>query len=340
MPHWTFTKGLHEVGNSVWAYLQPDGSWGWSNAGVIVDGGQSLMVDTLFDLKLTGEMLDDMRRSIPGTDKIDVLVNTHADGDHTFGNQLVEGARIVASKGTAEEFSLIQPSVWHNLVVNADQFGEAGEFVRECLWPFDFSEVRLVPPTETFSGHKEILVGNKVVELIEVGPAHSLGDTLIHVPADGVAYTGDILFNGGTPIAWYGPVHRWIRACDVLLDLSAEVIVAGHGPISTKDDVRRMRQYLVDITGEARRFFDAGATWEQAVAEIDLGRYADWDDAERVVVTLQTLYDDFAEANGGQRPNRQKMPFFSIMRQMRHKLGKPPVHERLLTGKCACGQDH
>lgn len=338
MTKWTYTKGLHEVGNGVWAWLQPDGSWGWSNAGVIVDGDQSLLVDTLFDLKQTQIMLDAMRASVPGTGKIDVLVNTHADGDHTFGNQLVEGARIIASRGTAEEFSVIQPAVWHNLVVNADKFGEAGEFIRECFRPFDFSEVVLVPPTETFSGRKEIMVGDKKVELIEVGPAHSLGDTLIHVPEDGVVYTGDILFNGGTPIAWYGPVHRWIRACDVLLDLDAEVIVAGHGPIATKDDVRRMKGYLEDITAEARRFYDAGTTWEQAVREIDLGRYADWDDAERVVVTLRTLYDDFQ--HGDQRPVREKMPFFAVMKEMRTKLGKPPVHAHLPGGACSCGQEH
>ncbi|WP_127105206.1 MBL fold metallo-hydrolase [Pararhodobacter zhoushanensis] len=337
MSKWTFTKGLHEVGNGVWAYLQPDGSWGWSNAGVIVDGDQSLLVDTLFDLKLTGEMLDDMRRSIPATRQIDVLVNTHADGDHTFGNQLVEGARIITSQGTADEFSIIQPAVWQNIADNAAQFGAAGEFISECFRPFDFSDVVLTPPTETFSGHKEIRVGDKIVELIEVGPAHSLGDTLIHVPADGVVYTGDILFNGGTPIAWYGPVHRWVRACDVLLDLDAEVIVAGHGPIATKDDVRRMKQYLTDITGEARRFYDAGVSWEEAVREINLGAYADWDDAERVAVTLQTLYDDFSV--GDQRPVRDKMPYFAVMKAMREKLGKPPVHAHIY-GSCDCGKDH
>ena len=54
MARWEYTKGLHEVGQDVWAYLQPDGSWGWSNAGLIVDGDQTLLVDTLFDLKLTG----------------------------------------------------------------------------------------------------------------------------------------------------------------------------------------------------------------------------------------------------------------------------------------------
>jgi cyclase len=97
MPKWRFTKGLKDIGNGVWAYLQPDGSWGWSNAGLIVDGDQTLLVDTLFDLKLTAEMLSDMRRSVPAAAHINTLFNTHHNGDHTFGNQLVEGAEIELS---------------------------------------------------------------------------------------------------------------------------------------------------------------------------------------------------------------------------------------------------
>ncbi len=84
-----YTKGLHDLGNGLWAYLQPDGGWGWSNAGLIVDGDRSLLVDTLFDLKLTREMLDAMRRAVPAAQSIETLVNTHANGDHCFGNQLV-----------------------------------------------------------------------------------------------------------------------------------------------------------------------------------------------------------------------------------------------------------
>ena len=333
MEKWAFTKGLHEVGQGVWAYLQPDGSWGWSNSGVICDGDQSLLVDTLFDLKLTGDMLSEMRQSIPAAKKIDVLVNTHADGDHTFGNQLVKEARIVASKGTAKDFFAVNPADFQNIVVNSSNFGPAGEFVHECLCPFDFSEIVLTPPTETFSGYKEIKVGNKVVELIEVGPAHSLGDTLIHVPEDRVVYTGDILFNGGTPIAWDGPVSRWVKACDILLDLDVDVIVAGHGPISSKEDVLKMKKYLLDITDEARRLYNSGFSWDRAIKEINLGSYASWDDAERVVVTLQTLYDDFSCSE--ERPLRQKIPFFASMKEMRKRLGSLPVHAHLNT-PCKC----
>src|SRR5436309_1453504 len=49
MNKWSYTKGLHDLGNSIYAYLQPDGSWGWSNAGIITDGDASLLIDTLFD---------------------------------------------------------------------------------------------------------------------------------------------------------------------------------------------------------------------------------------------------------------------------------------------------
>ena len=92
MPDWQYTKGLHELGNGTYAYLLPDGGWGWSNAGLITDGGESLLVDTLFDLPLTAEMLTAMRDAAPAAKSIDTLVNTHANGDHTYGNQLVKGA--------------------------------------------------------------------------------------------------------------------------------------------------------------------------------------------------------------------------------------------------------
>ena len=98
MRKWTYSKGLHDLGNGCWAWLLPDGSWGWSNAGLIADGDECLLVDTLFDLKLTAEMLAALRRSVPAAKDIGTLVNTHSNGDHTYGNQLVAGAEIVGSR--------------------------------------------------------------------------------------------------------------------------------------------------------------------------------------------------------------------------------------------------
>ena len=97
-----YEKGLLEVGDGCFAYLQPDGGWGWSNAGLLVGDGQSLLVDTLFDLRLTAEMLEAMAPHA-AVAPISHLVNTHANGDHCYGNQLVTGAEIIASTAAAEE---------------------------------------------------------------------------------------------------------------------------------------------------------------------------------------------------------------------------------------------
>jgi glyoxylase-like metal-dependent hydrolase (beta-lactamase superfamily II) len=92
-PSIPYTKGAHEVGDGVWAHLQPDGGWGRSNVGLIssADGDTSLLVDTLFDLEPTDEMLDILRQATPAAGRIGTVINTHANGDHCYGNALVAG---------------------------------------------------------------------------------------------------------------------------------------------------------------------------------------------------------------------------------------------------------
>src|SRR5438477_1815291 len=98
-----FTRGLHDVGSGCFAWLQPDGGWGLSNAGLVVDCDQALLVDTLFDLPLTRQMLTVMRAAVPAAAHIGTVVNTHFHPDHTGGNALLEGATIVASRAAMEE---------------------------------------------------------------------------------------------------------------------------------------------------------------------------------------------------------------------------------------------
>ncbi|HET8850921.1 MAG TPA: MBL fold metallo-hydrolase, partial [Ktedonobacteraceae bacterium] len=174
MSTWTYTKGLHDLGNSVYAYLQPDGTWGRSNAGLVIDGEASLLIDTLFDLKLTQEMLDTMRKSVPAAAHIDMVVNTHANGDHCYGNQLVADAQIIASTRTAEEMTTgITPSQFAMLLKQAPQLGQVGAFASYAFGRFDFENITLTPPNKTFEGELTLKVGDKVVHLIEVGPAHT-----------------------------------------------------------------------------------------------------------------------------------------------------------------------
>ncbi len=291
---WVYKKGLLETGNGMYAWLQPDGGWGWSNAGLVVDGGESLLVDTLFDARLTRDMLASMADAAGvKADEIGNLVNTHANGDHTHGNGLCTNAEVIASTASAREMEVTTPEVMQGFINAAPSMGETGEYIQAIFGAFDFNDVAEKLPTKTFSGEMQLQVGGKNVNLTEVGPAHTRGDVLVHVPADRTVFTGDILFIEGTPIMWAGPVANWIRACDLIIEMDAEAIVPGHGPITDTKGVKKVQEYLNYINQEAQKRFDAGLSVRDAAHDISLGDYEAWGDAERIVVNVDTLYREF-----------------------------------------------
>ncbi|MFM7872116.1 MAG: MBL fold metallo-hydrolase, partial [Actinomycetota bacterium] len=279
---------LHELGDGCLAYVQHDGSWGWSNSGLVVGDGSSLLVDTLFDLRLTRRLLDSLTpftRIAP----IRSLVNTHANGDHCYGNQLVDGVEIIASTAAAHEMSEVPPAMLGAL--NAAP-GEVGDLFRRFFGAFDFDDIEVRLPTRTFDGRLDVEVGGRTVELIEVGPAHTRGDVIVHVPDAQTVYTGDILFIGGTPIVWAGPLSNWIAACDLMLGMDVEVVVPGHGPVTDKQGIANVRDYLSFIESEAADRFAAGIDAFEAARDIMRlmgvtgASFASWGEAGRISVNV------------------------------------------------------
>lgn len=311
-----FEKGLVDMGSGLYAYLQPDGGWGWSNAGLIVDGKEALLVDTLFDESLTADMLARMRDATGlKPDDIGQLVNTHANGDHTHGNALLGKAEIIASQASAHEMAEFSPQALAMLKAQGatGAMGDAGTFFAEVFAPFDFANARGRAPTRTFCGRMETRVGDKVVSLIEVGPAHTAGDVLVYVEKDRTVFTGDILFIDSTPIMWAGPVQNWLDACDMILNFDVEAIVPGHGPLADRAQVKRVQAYLRYIDTEARKRYDAGLPAAEAARDIALGDYAAWGDAERIAVNVDTLYRGYK----GDTAPANALALFGLMAQLR-----------------------
>ncbi|MGI8507305.1 MAG: MBL fold metallo-hydrolase [Solirubrobacteraceae bacterium] len=308
----SYTRGLHELGSSLYAYLQPDGGWGQSNAGLVCDGEHSLLIDTLFDLRLTERMLTEMRRAAPAAARIDTLVNTHANGDHCYGNELLGDARIVASGRTAAEMSELPPAAFAALVEQAPNMGEVGAFFLRCFGEFDFKGIELVLPTETFDDELTLRVGAKEVRLIEVGPAHTRGDTLAFLPAERVLFSGDILFHGGHPIAWAGPVSNWVSACDRILGMDVDVIVPGHGPLADKHAVSELKAYFEYLYEQARARHADGLGPVRAARSISLDRWAQWGEHERLAVNVATIY---RELDGVQEP-ANPLEAFQLMAEL------------------------
>ena len=289
-----FNKGLSDLGNNIYCYLQPDGGWGWSNAGLIADGDESLIVDTLFDEDLTLEMLDSMKKAEPkGMKNIRALINSHSNGDHCNGNNCVDTEEVISSEATLEEMSHESPEMMAALLIQAPEMGTLGKYFLECFGSFNFEGVTKRLPNTTFTGETQRQVGDKIVELIEVGPAHTNGDVLVHVPSDKVVFTGDILFIEGHPILWAGPVKNWINACDRIISMEVDFVVPGHGPVTDNRGVKAVRDYLVYIDTESRKRFESGLSALEAAKEIDLDLFSTWGDGERIAVNVNSLYREY-----------------------------------------------
>jgi cyclase len=287
-----YEQGLHELGDGLYAYLQPRGGWGWSNAGLLTAEGRSMLVDTLFDLDLTRTMLAAMRR-VTDRHPLQAAMNTHGNGDHCYGNQLLpQGIPVYASQAARDELEAAPPALLDALV-HADLGPEWTAFARACFGSFDFSDIDLRLPTDTFTGRLDLSLGDRVVALHELGPAHTSGDAILHVPDSGVVFTGDLLFIEGTPIMWRGPVSNWLAACETILGFGARILVPGHGPVTDNSGVLDVQRYLIYVRDQARLRFDAGMDADAAADDIDVSDFRDWGDPERIAVNVESLYREF-----------------------------------------------
>ena len=305
-----FEGGLTEVGPGVHAWLQPNGGLGESNAALVVGAGASLLVDTLWDPRLTRRMLDAMA-PLTGEAPIETVVNTHSDGDHWWGNQEVPGAEIVATGAAARVMDTQSPGEMKRFGALAAVLRLAGSlplpyprradvaaiaaYASAGLEPFAFGDVRLVAPTRTFSRQLELDVGGREVRLLEVGPAHTEGDLIVWVPDERIAIAADILFIGVTPIMWAGPLGGWVAALERLLELGAERLVPGHGPVCGPGEVRRLIDYWRWLDRAAGERLDAGESPVAVARELVLGEeiaqrgFADWLGPERTLVNVRTI---------------------------------------------------
>lgn len=344
-PH--YTEGLYELDANCLAWMVPNGSWGESNAGLIVGEGESLLVDTLWDVVYTREMLTAIYQ-ITGDKNapLKYTVNTHADGDHFFGNELVTDTQIITSQASFEEMKITLPKSMLLLEKVGKTFSllgkfgfkslaDSGHWMQNMVKPYHFAEVAHTLPHETFTGEKTLTVGGREVQLMEVGPMHTEGDLMVYVPDAKILYSGDVLFINSTPVMWVGPLANWLKALDKILALDVEIIVPGHGPIVDKEGVRRVKAYWEYVDTAIQAGFSAGKSAVETATDIvlsaDFGQqdFATWDSPERIMTSVYTQY---RHLQGKPKPP-SKMQLINILRNqaiLAHKLpdANPQVMRR------------
>lgn len=218
---------LHTLTDRVVVGLGPvQGDRALSNSTVVAGASATMVVDTM----ISEELVAPVRSAALdlGGRPVAIVLNTHGDRDHVGGNGAFPEARVVAHRSLAE-----------GGVARVDE-------------PFDAAW--------------ETDLGDLPVEVTYVGPAHSQGDSIVWLPTEGVAVTGDVVFNGLFPLV-REDVERWLSALDRLQRLEPRHVVPGHGPLGDARTVAWQRSLIEDVYETVKGRYTAGVPVEKAAEE-------------------------------------------------------------------------
>jgi cyclase len=142
--------------------------------------------------------------------------------------------------------------------------------------PMAEQEARL--PDLTFRDRMTLHVGDKEIQIIHVGPAHTRGDSIVFIPEDRIVFASEAFFYERYPFMNSGYLN-WIHAIDMILNLDADIIVPGNGewafndPQVTRQALLQSRQVLVDARDAVQREIAQGATEDQVATRVLLQQY-------------------------------------------------------------------
>jgi cyclase len=292
---------LQQVSENCFAALNEKNRACDSNSGFINRGG-GVVIDTqadLFHARRMVELFGQVWSAMPKR-----VINTHEDGDHVWGNQLFEGAEIIAHRTVRERMPCVADPREARRLVDAVN-GLITRWVLGAIHPgamavarqlrqdYDFEGIELVLPTTVFDERLVLDLDGTEVHLIYVGPCHQVGDSIVHLPKEGVLFAGDVVFRQCTPMGRSGTYEKWLKALDLIIWLDPEVIVPGHGPICGIEGAMEMKAYLEYVHEQSRRCFEQGLTSGDAARQIDLGPYAKWRAPARLYANVERAYREF-----------------------------------------------
>lgn len=274
------TTELTPIAPGVHVLARPSGGWCLNNSGVVVDGGDALVVDTAATERRARELRAAVEQVAGGPAR--VVVDTHFHGDHSFGNYVFRPEAVVVAHERA------RAEAAH------------GGLHMSTLWPdVEWGALRVSLPAVTYRDRLTLHVGALRVELSHPGPAHTGGDTAVWLPDRSVLFAGDLVMSGVTPFCLMGSVRGSLRALERLRALGARTVVPGHGPVGGPELFDRDEAYLRWLQGLAGRGVRRGLTPLELARDTDLGGFADLVDPERLVGNLHRAYAEERGAPDG-----------------------------------------
>jgi glyoxylase-like metal-dependent hydrolase (beta-lactamase superfamily II) len=197
-----------------------------------------------------------------GNAPVKCLIDTHWHFDHTDNNAPLHaaGATVLAHENTKRRMS--EP---HDLPVLYR--GSDGSLAG---LHFDPSPVEALPQ-QTFADSYKLKANGETLALQHVAAAHTDTDIYIHFEKANVIQMGDLFFNWMYPYidpSTGGKLTGMIAAADKILSLAGNdtKIVAGHGPLGNRADLKKSRDMLVTSRDRIEKLKSAGKSAQEAVA--------------------------------------------------------------------------
>ena len=249
-----------------------------NNAFLVTDEGV-LVIDTRQHPRRAQELVATIRKH---TDKpIRWVVNTHAHGDHYFGNSVFkrEGATIIAHRDTAGMMKA---------QFDREMKRRMGYFKQR---QYDPGEVKLVLPDVTFDSRMTITLGGRIVELLYLGAGQNPGDTFIYFPKERVLFAGGPFSKNSWPNPSFTPSMKgWIDVLDKIASMDVDKYLGGHGDVGTRQDVLNEARMLADFDAGMREAVAKGMTRDEIIKNVRFEKYKDVRNYYRMNLFITSYY--------------------------------------------------
>ena len=231
---------VYRVSPSAW-YVEGQSALGTSanqnfisNAAFVVTRDGVVVIDALGSPALATRLLATIKAITPLP--VTHVIVTHYHADHIYGLQTLKaaGAKIVAHQAA-------------KIYLHSDTARLRLEASRQELAPWIDAHTRLVEADQWIDRETNLSLGGMEFQLKPLGPSHTPEDLAIYLPQEKVLFAGDLVFRSRIPYVGQADSRQWILALDKLLAYDTNVIVPGHGALSTdaKKDMQVTRDYLM-----------------------------------------------------------------------------------------------
>jgi cyclase len=154
-----------------------------------------------------------------------------------------------------------------------------------------------------------LTIGNTKVELFEFRELHTSSDIMAFIPDEKILFASDIVFIDGMPISWGGSVRAWIKALDFINSLDVKIIIPGHGPITDKEGIKRLKKLLQYVYDETCKGFNKNQSILDTALLIDFKEFHKITEKEKIITLVYSIY---RELNPGIKP-LNSIKLFSMM---------------------------